>query len=150
MACRDVAKAESAADEIKKALQNHENTGSIVVKKLDLASLSSVRECAKEIMDQESHVHLLINNAGVMLCPKTETEDGFELQMGTNHFGHFLFTLLLLPLVKKSTPARIVNVSSVAHRRMILFKIITISTEYFQMGRIILKTCTGKRECIMQ
>lgn len=121
MACRDVTKAENAAQEIKKESQNCENTGSIVVKKLDLASLASVRECAKEILDQELHLHLLINNAGIMLCPKAETEDGFELQMGTNHFGHFLFTMLLLPLVQKSTPARIVNISSVAHRRVYNF-----------------------------
>ena len=51
---------------------------------------------------QEEKIDILVNNAGVMACPKTLTEDGFEMQIGTNHFGHFLLTELLLPLVKKS------------------------------------------------
>ena len=61
-------------------------------------------------------IDILINNAGVMTCPLTRTEDGFEMQIGTNHFGHFLLTNLVMPLVKKAAPgARIVNVSSLAH-----------------------------------
>ena len=63
----------------------------------------------------ESQLHILINNAGVMICPKSLTKDGFEMQIGTNHMGHFLLTNLLLDLLKISTPSRIVVVSSIAH-----------------------------------
>ena len=63
----------------------------------------------------ESQLHILINNAGVMICPKALTKDGFELQIGTNHMGHFLLTNLLLNLLKNSAPSRIVVVSSIAH-----------------------------------
>ena len=81
----------------------------------DLSSLKSVRECAKEINEKEERIDVLINNAGVMMCPYSKTEDGFEMQIGTNHFGHFLFTRLLLDKIKASAPARIVTVSSLAH-----------------------------------
>ena len=65
---------------------------------------------------KEEKIDILVNNAGVMACPKTLTEDGLEMQIGTNHFGHFLLTNLVMPLVKKAAPgARIVNVSSLAH-----------------------------------
>lgn len=62
-----------------------------------------------------SQINILVNNAGVMMCPLSQTEDGFEMHFGTNHLGHFLLTMLLLPRIKKSTPARIVTVSSRAH-----------------------------------
>jgi len=68
--------------------------------------LSSVGECAKEIKTKEKRLDVLINNAGVMACPFMQTEDGFEMQIGTNHFGHFLFTNLLLEKIKKSAPSR--------------------------------------------
>ncbi|MCL4132523.1 UNVERIFIED_CONTAM: hypothetical protein GTU68_027662, partial [Idotea baltica] len=83
--------------------------------KLDLASLDSVRECAAILKKKYPKIDILLNNAGVMLSPKMETKDGFELQLGTNHFGHFLFTLLLLDNVKAASPSRIINVSSLAH-----------------------------------
>jgi NAD(P)-dependent dehydrogenase (short-subunit alcohol dehydrogenase family) len=77
-----------------------------------------VRSCAKALTASEPQIHLLINNAGVMMCPKAKTEDGYEVQLQSNHLGHFLFTLLLLPKLKSSTPGcRIINVSSVGHMR---------------------------------
>jgi len=119
MACRDVKKAQEAAEDIKTVAQNQDSkdVGELVVQKLDLASLASVRECAKKILETESHIDILINNAGLMMCPYTLTEDGFELQFGTNHLGHFLFTCLLLPRIISSAPSRIITLSSVAHAR---------------------------------
>ncbi|XP_063606922.1 retinol dehydrogenase 13-like [Penaeus indicus] len=110
MLCRDLDKARSAAEEINK------ETGSTVgVYHLDLASLESIRSTAAALRDTEPQIHVLINNAGVMMCPRWETKDGFEMQLGTNHLGHFLLTLLLLDQMKAAAPSRIVNVSSIAH-----------------------------------
>ena len=68
-------------------------------------------------MDSEKKIHILINNAGVMMCPYKKTEDGYECQFQTNHLAHFLFTLYLLPKLKSSADpeARIINVSALAH-----------------------------------
>ncbi|KAK3926450.1 Retinol dehydrogenase 11, partial [Frankliniella fusca] len=115
MACRDVQKAEEAAAEIRAGVAGAPGAGQLVVRRLDLAHLQSVRECARDILDEEAAIHVLINNAGVMACPRMETEDGLELQLGVNHFGHFLFTCLLLPRLIQSAPARVVTVSSLAH-----------------------------------
>ena len=113
MACRNVEKAEDAKKNILKEVSDAE----LVVKKLDVASLESVRSFAKDINETERQVNILINNAGVMMCPASKTKDGFEMQMGTNHIGHFLLTNLLLDLIKKSAPSRIVIVSSTAYKR---------------------------------
>ncbi|MGV9449960.1 oxidoreductase [Streptomyces sp. NPDC003635] len=83
--------------------------GSTEVRRLDLADLASVREFAAGWDDP---LHLLINNAGVMMLPKRRTQDGFEMQFGTNHLGHFVLTNLLLPYVTD----RVVTVASSAHR----------------------------------
>ena len=82
---------------------------------LDLASLESTRKAA-DIALQESQIDGLINNAGVMIPPRTSTEDGFELQFGVNHLGHFAFTGHLIDKLRDRPGARIVNVSSLAHR----------------------------------
>ena len=152
IACRDVAKAEEAAKQIR-----NETGNKVTTLKLDLASLASVRAAAEELKARHSSIHLLINNAGgpheylitifyyleidfcsgVMMCPQWETGDGFEMQVmqfvslfalfhpsnqllinqfGTNHLGHFLWTLLLLDNIKNAAPSRIVNVSSRAHQ----------------------------------
>lgn len=66
---------------------------------------------------ERQELHVLVNNAGVMRCPKMQTKDGIELQFGVNHLGHFLLTNLLLDLLKHSSPSRVVNVSSLAHTR---------------------------------
>uniref|UniRef100_A0A3P9I0Q5 Si:dkey-23o4.6 n=1 Tax=Oryzias latipes TaxID=8090 RepID=A0A3P9I0Q5_ORYLA len=112
MACRDLSRAVQAAEEIRKSTGN----GNVVVRHLDLASLYSVRTFAQEFLDTEDRLDILINNAGVMMCPKRLTEDGFETQLAVNHLGHFLLTNLLLPKLRSSAPSRVVNVSSIAHR----------------------------------
>ncbi|XP_045061649.1 retinol dehydrogenase 12-like isoform X1 [Coregonus clupeaformis] len=112
MACRDLTRAARAADEIRQATGNN----NIVVRHLDLASMYSVRELAKEFIASEDRLDILINNAGVMMCPKWLTEDGFETQLAVNHLGHFLLTNLLLGKLKSSAPSRVVNVSSIAHK----------------------------------
>lgn len=85
--------------------------------KIDLADLSSIKAFASKMISKGQAIDLLINNAGVMTPPKRlETADGFELQFGTNHIGHFALTAQLIPLLRKSSDARVVTVSSVANR----------------------------------
>ncbi len=100
LACRDVTKGEAAAATM---------TGTVEVRQLDLASLESVRAFAAGV---EEPVDVLVNNAGVMAPPRAETADGFELQLGTNHLGHFALTGLLLDRVRD----RVATLSSNAHR----------------------------------
>ncbi|NWI16189.1 RDH12 dehydrogenase, partial [Crypturellus soui] len=111
LACRDIAKGEAAANEICAETGNQQ----VIVKKMDLADTKSIREFAENVLAEEKELHILINNAGVMLCPYSKTADGFEMHLGVNHLGHFLLTFLLLERLKQSAPARIVNVSSLAH-----------------------------------
>ncbi|XP_056306925.1 retinol dehydrogenase 12, like [Danio aesculapii] len=112
MACRDMEKAEAALKEVKDASGNQD----VVISSLDLSDSKSIRGFAEKINKEEKQVNILINNAGVMVCPYGKTADGFEMQIGVNHMGHFLLTYLLLDLIKRSAPARIVNVSSTAHQ----------------------------------
>lgn len=97
MLCRDLEKSNEIRDEIASTAD-----GEVDIYKLDLSSLASVRRCAKEIIDTEDKIDILINNAGIMNCPRMKTVDGFEMQFGTNHLGHFLLTELLLPAIKRS------------------------------------------------
>ncbi|XP_072396954.1 retinol dehydrogenase 11-like isoform X2 [Diabrotica undecimpunctata] len=115
LACRDLEKAKTTIFTIQQQCESKENLGELEAVQLDLSSLQSVRECAKTILDKEKQINILINNAGVMMCPFSRTEDGYETQFATNHLGHFLLTVLLMPRIIKSTPARIINVSSSAH-----------------------------------
>lgn len=115
MACRNTDKAEAAKNDIEQSCKDLAEKGALVVEKCDLSSLKSVREFSKKVLETEPHINILVNNAGVMMCPKGVTEDGFETQFGTNHLAHFLLTMLLLPCIRNSTPARIVTVSSKAH-----------------------------------
>lgn len=110
MACRDQRSAEEAAKDIQRLAGPEQ--GELVVKHLDLASLGSVRTFCEEILQEESRIDVLINNAGLYQCPYSKTEDGFEMQLGVNHLGHFLLTHLLLDRLKTSAPSRIVVVSS--------------------------------------
>ncbi|XP_037373107.1 retinol dehydrogenase 13 isoform X1 [Talpa occidentalis] len=111
LACRDLEKCEAAARHIRGETLNHR----VNARHLDLASLKSIREFARRIIEEEEQVHILVNNAAVMRCPHWTTEDGFEMQFGVNYLGHFLLTNLLLGKLKGSAPARIINVSSLAH-----------------------------------
>ena len=86
------------------------------IQELDLASLASVRDAAATLRDRYERIDLLINNAGVMSPPRSTTEDGFELQFGVNHLGHFAFTGLLLDRLLPDAGSRFVTVSSVGHR----------------------------------
>ncbi|XP_072107444.1 LOW QUALITY PROTEIN: retinol dehydrogenase 14a [Mobula birostris] len=113
MACRDLAAAEEAAREIRRQERGDAGaSGEVVVRHLDLASLSSVRSFCRQILEEEQRLDVLINNAGVFQCPYMKTEEGFEMQFGVNHLGHFLLTNLLLDLLKRSAPSRVVVVSS--------------------------------------
>ncbi|XP_068161374.1 retinol dehydrogenase 13-like [Antennarius striatus] len=111
MGCRDMAKCEAAAKEIRGKTLNHQ----VYARHLDLASMKSIREFAEKVKKEEEHVDVLINNAGVMRCPAWKTEDGFEMQFGVNHLGHFLLTNLLLDKLKESAPSRVINLASLIH-----------------------------------
>lgn len=116
LACRDVAKAEAARSRIFAEVP----TAQLEIAQLDLASLASVRAAAQSFLSTGRRLDLLINNAGIMALPERRlSPDGFELQLATNHFGHFALTGLLLPSITQPSPAappRIVTVSSIAHR----------------------------------
>ncbi|XP_061722105.1 retinol dehydrogenase 11-like isoform X2 [Cydia pomonella] len=117
MACRDTNKANVAKSEIESSHESTEGKGSLIVRKLDISSLSSVREFASLMLTEEATIEILVNNAGVMMAPRGITEDGFETHMATNHFGHALLTLLLLPMLTNCNHARVVFVSSMVHER---------------------------------
>ena len=108
LACRDVAKGEGA----RALILAEAPSAAITVLQLDLADLASVRAAA----DQVERIDVLINNAGVMNPPLQRTRQGFELQFGTNHLGHFALTALLLPKIAGPDP-RVVTVASIAHKR---------------------------------
>lgn len=112
IACRDLKRGGDALIEIRKESKSED----VHFLQLDLASLDSVRQFSKKFHKLESKLHILINNAAVMACPRTLTTDGFEMQFGTNHLGHFLLTSLLLDLLKAAAPSRIVVVSALLHK----------------------------------
>ncbi|MEE2732318.1 MAG: oxidoreductase [Pseudomonadota bacterium] len=112
LACRNEAKALQAMATIRQAHPK----ASLQFLALDLGSLDSVRAMAQDFLEQYDRLDGLINNAGVMWLPKGTTRDGFESQIGINHFGHFALTGLLLPALLKQPGSRIVTVSSIAHR----------------------------------
>lgn len=109
---RDPAKVAAAADTI--CGQHPEVNLEIVI--MDLADQQSVRQAAAKVAASHPSIDMLINNAGIMACPHGKTVQGLELQFGTNHIGHFLFTCLLMPSIVKAAPARIVNLSSAGHK----------------------------------
>ncbi|XP_030629641.1 retinol dehydrogenase 12 [Chanos chanos] len=111
IACRDMQKAEAAQKEIIEESGNQ----NIIIRKLDLSDTKSIREFAEGINKEEKQLNVLINNAGIMMCPYSKTADGFEMQFGVNHLGHFLLTFLLIGLLKRSAPSRVIILSSMAH-----------------------------------
>ncbi len=112
LAARDVAKLEAVAKRIVEQTGNPD----LSVAPLDLTDLDSVRACAKSWLANGHPLDLLINNAGLMACPLTRTSRGWELQLATNHIGHFLLTCLLVPALRAAAPSRVVNLSSAGHR----------------------------------
>ncbi|MFT6094662.1 MAG: NAD(P)-dependent dehydrogenase (short-subunit alcohol dehydrogenase family) [Pseudohongiellaceae bacterium] len=131
LGCRSEEKALGAIDKIK-AIKNDADVSWVP---LDLTSLASIKVAA-DIVSKESRLDALVNNAGVMIPPRQETSDGFELQFGVNHLGHFALTGHLLHKLKDQTGARIVNVSSLAHRSgRIDYKDIHAEKKYERMTR---------------
>ena len=112
LACRGKQKAETAIDEIRAA----GGTGALYFEALDLSDLASVAACAQRVNARYPRLDVLLNNAGVMVPPRGRTKDGFETQLGTNHFGHFALTAGIAPLLQKTPGARVVTVSSIMHR----------------------------------
>ncbi|XP_046462706.1 retinol dehydrogenase 14-like [Daphnia pulex] len=130
LACRDLKRADDARDDIIRESGNN----NVVVNQLDLASLASVRQFASEILKNEPRLDILINNAGCVTMEKKLTDDGLEYQMQANYFGHFLLTNLLLGLLKKSAPSRIINVTSVAHSFIKTFDLNNLNAELYHNG----------------
>ena len=110
MACRNISKGKEALNSIKEIYPG----ASVEVAELDLADLNSVQSFVEKITKEYKRLDILCNNAGVMALPELRTKDGFEMQFGTNHLGHFSLTLGLLPLLNTSDGARVVNISSMA------------------------------------
>ena len=112
LAVRNLEKGKQAAARISESTPGAD----VELQELDLTSLQAVRAAAEQLRSNHDRIDLLINNAGVMYTPKSTTKDGFELQFGTNHLGHFALTGLLLDRLLPVTGSRVVTVSSVGHR----------------------------------
>jgi NAD(P)-dependent dehydrogenase (short-subunit alcohol dehydrogenase family) len=113
MACRNIEKAQFAAEEMRS-----ENPRLVLeIIRLDLSNLDSIRGFAAVFRERYAALDILVNNAGVMAIPYRKTDDGFEMQFGTNHLGHFSLTGLLLPRLMETPGARVVTVSSMMHSR---------------------------------
>ena len=111
MPVRNLEKAKLVKEEILKIYPS----AKIDIKNLDLSSLNSIKLLSDEISKSYEKLDILINNAGIMYCPYSKTQDGFEMQMGTNHLGPYALTAQLLPLLMKTSNSRIVNTASLAH-----------------------------------
>ena len=112
MACRNESKAEKAKAEILDEIPEAQLT----ILHLDLSSLDAVRSFAEKFKSEYDRLDILVNNAGLMIPPYGKTKDGFELQFGINYLGHFLLTGLLLEPLKNAAEARVVSLSSLAHK----------------------------------
>jgi len=112
MACRNLGKAEAAAA----AIRQRTERADLVVRRLDLADLSSVDAVVAGVAAEHDRIDLLINNAGLMAIDASRTVDGFETQFGVNHLGHFALTAGLLPMLTRTPGSRVVTMSSMGHR----------------------------------
>jgi NAD(P)-dependent dehydrogenase (short-subunit alcohol dehydrogenase family) len=112
MAVRNTKKGKKVAEEIKQ--QNP--SAKLEIREMDLSSLQSVHDFVEGVKSEYDKIDILINNAGIMACPFDTTKDNYEIQMGTNHLGHFALTGLIMPLLKKAKNARIVATSSIGHK----------------------------------
>ncbi|TPX44240.1 hypothetical protein SeMB42_g02610 [Synchytrium endobioticum] len=111
LACRSQGRAESAMCDIKTQFPD----AKLEFLALDLQDMKQTKEAAEKWLSKGLPLHVLVNNAGIMAPPFSKTKDGIESQFGTNHIGHFVFTLTLLPRIIESQPSRIVNLASVGH-----------------------------------
>ncbi|MEZ5115044.1 MAG: oxidoreductase [Candidatus Nanopelagicales bacterium] len=111
MAVRNQEKASRAVEEIRAA----DPDASLELVELDLASQASVRKAAEQILSTHDRIDILVNNAGLMAMPERQTEDGYEMQFGVNHLGHWTFTALLMPAILAAPQGRVVTVTSTAH-----------------------------------
>lgn len=131
LAGRSLSKVQATADKIK----SHPASVDVQVRilHLDLGSQKQIREAAKEVLDYpEDHIDVLVNSAAAMGGPYSTTPEGIEMQFGTNHIGHFLFTNLIMPKILASKAPRIVNVSSIGHR----FSGVRFDDVNFQDGKV--------------
>ena len=112
LACRNLDKAEATATRIRST----NPSGNVEVRHLELASLASIDELSRKVLAEESGLHMLMNNAGLMAVDKSRTQDGFETQFGVNHLGHFALTAGLMPLLLATPGSRVVSMSSNVHR----------------------------------
>jgi NAD(P)-dependent dehydrogenase (short-subunit alcohol dehydrogenase family) len=113
LACRSEQRAEAAAGRLREAVPG----ASVDVRRLDLADLASVRAFADGLAAEHDRLDLLVNNAGLMAVDESRTADGFEMQLGVNHLGHFALTAHLLPLLTRTRGSRVATMSSMGHRR---------------------------------
>jgi len=126
LAARNADKLKEVASEISESTGNSQ----ISVLVIDLGNFASIRKAASEALETAPTLDILINNAGVMACPLERTSEGHEMQFGTNHIGHFLFTCLLVPALKASGKARVVNLSSGGHK----FSAVNLDDWNFETG----------------
>ena len=111
LTARNMPKGEAVAARIRTSTGNQH----VEVEELELGSLKQVRAFAQRFLARHTTLHILVNNAGVMACPPAKTADGFELQFGSNHLGHFVMTCLLAPALCQGAPSRVASVSSRGH-----------------------------------
>jgi NAD(P)-dependent dehydrogenase (short-subunit alcohol dehydrogenase family) len=112
LGCRDTGRGAKAAEQIRAAVPDAE----LDLQSLDLASLASIADFAGRVTSSYDGIDLLVNNAGVMAIPRAETADGFEMQFGTNHLGHFALTGRIIDAMRDRAGSRVVTVSSTAHK----------------------------------